>query len=75
MSKKKTYRKLHNRLYEDDYNSLLERSPGLIEIIRELLEAGDDPRGIGREVRSMHPHKWIESKVIEGVAEFMNLEN
>lgn len=71
MAKKKVYRRLHNRLYEDDYNTLLERNPELIEIIEELLKAGDSPQVIGRAVRQKHPHRWPESKRIEGVAQFM----
>jgi hypothetical protein len=69
--KREIYQKIHNRFNEDDYATIAEKDPDFIEWVEALLEKGESAEAIGRKIRAEHPHKWPQSKVIEGVAKYI----
>jgi hypothetical protein len=52
----------------EDYNILWEKKPEYLEDIRAALKRGQTPAEIGAYIRRERPHRWPQSKVIEGAA-------
>lgn len=52
----------------EDYQLLWEKKPKYLDDIQAALEAGKTPAEIGAYIRRERPHRWPQSKVIEGAA-------
>lgn len=66
--KKRRYIRTRAMLDYDDFEVLASKYPDIIKEIEAGINDGDTPVEIGRSIRRTHPHKWIQSKIIEGAA-------
>jgi hypothetical protein len=55
----------------EDYNLLFEKKPEYLKDISDALKKGKTPEEIGASVRRMRPHKWPQSKIVEGAAKYI----
>lgn len=69
--KKRRYKRTRAMLDQDDYEAIAAKWPDIIEEIQIGLLDGDNPKDIGRSIRRSHPHKWVQSKAIEGAARYI----
>jgi len=68
------YDDIMKSLDRKDFDLLEDREPDIIKGIRKRLSKGDSPKEIGAYIRRHSPHKWPESKMIEGAARHMERE-
>jgi hypothetical protein len=68
MNRKYKLKNITADMDEEDYNMLYEKKPVYLEDIRAALKGGRTPAEIGAYIRRERPHRWPQSKVIEGAA-------
>jgi hypothetical protein len=68
MSKKPKLKNITADMDEEDYQLLREKKPKYLDDIRAELRDGKTPAEIGAYIRRERPHRWPQSKVIEGAA-------